>query len=74
MIGKAVVFGVGYAMGARAGHDRYRQIETLARLVTQRLRDQETASRDEVPLAGDDVRRRSTRRGRDDYADIRLGR
>ena len=38
------LFGVGYVLGSKAGRERYEQIRSLARAVTERLEDGEPVS------------------------------
>jgi hypothetical protein len=39
------LFGVGYVLGSKAGRERYEQIRSLTRAVTERLEDPSTQSR-----------------------------
>lgn len=39
MLRAALLFGVGYVLGAKAGRERYAEIEGLAKKVTQQFAD-----------------------------------
>lgn len=45
-VGRALVFGIGYVVGTRAGRERYEQIQRGAQALALRLRDRVDESRD----------------------------
>ena len=68
-IGRALVFGVGYLVGARAGRARYDQIQQAARTWAGQLRQELEATPDKTPTAMAGAARRAW-----DDSDIKLGR
>ena len=65
-LGRAIVFGLGYLAGTRAGRERYAQIEAGARVIIETLRARYNES-----SAGSQS---STSGSQDsDYSDIKLG-
>lgn len=64
---RAVVFGAGYVVGARAGRGRYDQIQSAARFVVGRLSDRYGTP--DRPTQ----QRPPPQAGRDGYDDITLG-
>jgi hypothetical protein len=67
-IGRAVVFGLGYVAGTRAGRERYDQIQQAARTVTDQVRRR----LDEMPDSSPASVAQAARRAWDD-SDIKLG-
>jgi hypothetical protein len=43
MLRAALLFGAGYVLGARAGKERYAEIEELAKKVRQQLADRDSS-------------------------------
>lgn len=72
MIGKAMVFGAGYVLGAKAGHGRYRQIRTVTSFVARRLQQPPRPEGEPTVPITEEEQVVSTRRTVDPYDDIRL--
>ena len=68
MIGRSLVFGLGYLAGTRAGRERYEQLQQVGRQLAVQLREQLQNAPDTSPrsVAG------AARKAWDD-SDIRLG-
>ena len=68
MVGRSLVFGLGYVVGTRAGRERYVQIQHAALGLAGQVRQQLAASSEKTPspIA------RAARRAWDD-SDIKLG-
>jgi hypothetical protein len=68
MIGRSLVFGLGYVVGTRAGRERYNQLQHVALGIAGQLREQLDASHETTPSSI----ARTARRAWDD-SDIKLG-
>jgi hypothetical protein len=69
MIGRSLVFGLGYLAGTRAGRERYDQIQRAALSFAGHLRQELDAAPDRSPTAVGGAARRAW-----DDSDIKLGR
>ena len=69
MIGRSMVFGLGYLAGTRAGRERYDQLQQVARTVAGQLRQQLDEMPDNSPASVAGAARRAW-----EDSDIKLGR
>ena len=69
-LGRAMIFGLGYVVGTRAGRERYAQIEAGVKTVVGKLRERYAEN---VTSAEDVTSTSSSPTGRDGYSDIKLG-
>jgi hypothetical protein len=69
MIGRSLVFGLGYLAGTRAGRERYDQLQVAGRAIAKQLRRQLEVSPALSPSSIADASRRAW-----DDSDIKLGR
>lgn len=68
MIGRSLVFGLGYVVGTRAGRERYNQIQHAALGLAGQFRERLEATQDTTPASVTGSARRTW-----DDSDIKLG-